>query len=238
MTKTLSEFIENYIKNLGISGAPQPFEDYKASLDNDYDGSFTKAVRSALTKKRQSASDYGAVGEELSDMGLSNSGYQSYLSRLASDKYKSTLSSLEEKRNIAQGQALSGYADYLRQFAKNEGSLRNSVKEHLLDRNVIDFNTAYEYAINAGLSDSDARSISNSVYAINRQKVIKQILDQVLTLRLDENSVKLYAKAIGLNDDDTDYVISASKGLFEHFDTSSKEYQDLIDRLENNANKK
>ena len=237
-TKTLSDFIKNYIKNLGISGTPQPFEDYKASLGDNYDGAYASAVAAALAKKRRSQSAYGTTAEGLSDRGLARSGYQEHLSRLSAERYEDTLSSLEERRKVAEDKALSGYAAYLSDYAKREGELRNTVKDHLLERNVLDTETAYGYAINAGLSERDARSISESIYSINRQKMIKQIIEKVMTLRLNETTTELYARAAGLNDEDIAYVTELAGEFFNYFDSSSDEYFDKIEDLENIANGK
>ena len=237
-TKTLSEFIENYIKNLNISGTPLSFEDYKVTLGPSFENTYYRTMKSALAKRQADKGIYGSSSSALKDAGLSRSGYRDHLSRLADDKYKSTVLSLDEQRQAKDDEAAAGYTNYLENYARSEKKLRNTVREQLLSKGIINSETAYRYALESGLSEKDARAVSESAYSLARQKVINDVMKQIVSLQLDERTTAMVAKEAGLNNADVLHLSELAKEYFEYLNSLPGDYQGTLEDIENLANNK
>ena len=208
---SLEKFLENYLNNKKITNKEDSFEDYKRKNLPDYDAEYAKEAESAYVNALLSRANYGATAEKLHSMGLGGSGYMARQSELSNDKYEKALERLMGKRRESEESARRSYSDYLESYRNKESSLMKSVRGELIKNGIINTERAYAYALGAGLSDEKARELSLGVYSALRDKVIADLLDRVITYRLDPASASRLAEEYGLNDTDREYVRSEAE---------------------------
>lgn len=236
-TKTLSDFIKNHIRNLNISGTPMSYGEYKLTQNTDHEKKYRDGIAEAMLKSRRKSAEYGTEKERVIDSGLGASGYREYLGKRAGEELMQSAQMIKGERQRSENTLLLGYAEYLRSYAKQEQDTRSRVIKELLESGVPDYKAAFDHAINSGLSQSDAEKIAENVYAQNRQRAIKIAIDQIVTLRLDRKGVELYARAVGLNEEDTAYIIESANKILNNFDMSSDELEDKLEELEKESEK-
>ncbi len=203
---SLEEFFENYINNKRITNSAESFDEYRARSVPDYDAEYSRGVESAYLDAMRSRADRGTGAERIFSSGLSGSGYARRLYELSKGNYEKQLSELSGERGLKKTRALLGYADYLSDYGRRQDSLMNTVRGELIKNGVINAERAYEYALGRGLSDDRARAVSGGIYSVLKDKIIADLIDRVITYRLDAKSAGELAEKYGLNPSDTEYV--------------------------------
>ncbi len=231
---SLEDFFENYIKNKKEENGSDSFEEYRAKNVSDYDSKYRREVEGAYGAAMRSRMEYGSRAEKIHSSGLSGSGYAERQSRLAEGTYEKRLEELLGERQLDEAGAQRGYAKYLDGYEKRQGSLMKSVRQELIKNGIINTERAYEYALGAGLSDERAREVSVGIYTVLRDKIIADLIDRVITYRLDVKSAVELARQYGLDNDDTAYVKSEAERLR---DSKSETAKDVLDELEDRADR-
>ncbi|MBQ7363205.1 MAG: hypothetical protein IJW48_02015 [Clostridia bacterium] len=231
---SLEKFLENYIKNKKITNSEDSFDEYRAKNAEDYGAEFSRGVEDAYVEAMKARADYGRNAEAIFSSGLSRSGYAERQRELSGETYEKRIAELIDKRNLAEARTVLGYADYLEDYNREQSSLMKSVRAELIKNGIINTERAYEYALGAGLSDERALEVSVGIYSAVKDKIIADLIEKVITFRLDAESAAELAKKYGLDEGDTAYVKSEAEKLL------GKEYEashDALRELEEEADR-
>ena len=199
----LKDFIKKHVtsdtKNVGALS----FDEYKAGRGLDYDDVYSRGISDAYTKLASSDPYYGAKGESLYQSGLSGSGYAEYLGKKSKGTYESTLRSLYEQRAKSEARAKEGYASYLSEYESGRASLMKSVRGELIKNSIINPDTAYNYAISAGLTESEANTVTKAVYDVSRERIMAEIIAKAASLQINGKAAETLAIKMGLTEEDS-----------------------------------
>lgn len=231
---SLEKFLENYLKNKRITNSADSFDEYRAKNAHDYDGEYARGVESAYVKSMKANADYGAKAERIFSSGLSGSGYAERQRQLSGEGYQKQLEELLGERSSAHESTVRGYADYLEDYGKRQGSLMKTVRSELIKNGILNEEKAYEYALGAGLTDERAREVSAGLYSALKDKIVADLIDKVITFRLDPDGAAELARKYGLNEEDTEYVRQEAERLRGESITPS---DDALRELEKKADK-
>ncbi len=225
---TIEQFLQNYLKDAPEYGA-KTYEEYAKEMGVDYEGDYAKSLRDAMTKQRRSAPSYGTTGQSLASKGLSGAGYASFLSDKIADTYAKDIEAAEDDLATGRSRLLNGYRDYLQRYSNNRAALRARVQKQLIDNQVYDKNSAYLYALDAGLSADEATAVSGTVYGAVRGRIRRQIIDRVAALELDAEGARLYALSMGLTEEDARSISESAKEYLKHYKDYSDGYWDYLE---------
>lgn len=208
MTKiaSLKSFLDTYIKNQSINNGPNNYTAYIAEQSSKIDNTYAKAMEKLYLNSAKSRAGYGTNAQSLSNMGLSNSGYAKYIDSQVNsqlDAGKSALLSQESEERDALG---TSYKDYLRNYSEERGKLTNSITDKLISNKILDYKSAYSYAISAGLSHEEANVASQNAYSALRQGVISSLITDLTNMHLTVDMAETLAKSYGLNSEDVERV--------------------------------
>ena len=225
--------LESYVKNsLGSVPGAKSYERYVKENGGDYKKSYFKGVGNALKKYRSKLSGYGSLAENIAADGLTG-GYSERVNRLAREELDGNLDYLGEQKDAKESQLLTGYSKYLESVKKQREALKQNIANRLIGEEILNSEALYSYGIGAGLTESEATEVRDSVYNALRLKIMGEILSQVAALNLDPERAILLATDRGLNTEDVNTV---RKKALEYY---SPTYADdaYLDYLESIGNK-
>lgn len=227
----LEEYIGTYLLSRGKPSGALSFENYKAGRGIRYEEDYKDGVTRARAALLSSDPYRGSEAERLFSDGLGTSGYREHLAKKAKSTYEGTLKSLYEKRQRDEEKAIGGYASYLSDYKESRDSLIRSVRTDLMRNSIVNQETAFQYAISAGLSNEEARGVSYAVYEAGRDKIMAEAIEKATSLRLNGEAAALMAEKMGLTYEDSRAV---AKEVDEYLGTI-KEYtvpDEYLDKLE------
>ena len=230
---SLEDFIENYLKNKRLTNSADTIDEYRAKNFSDYRGEYARGMERAYAEKRKSEAGYGKNAERIFTSGLARSGYAERQNGIAERGYENRLTELLADKSKNDEAVKQGYSKYLKGYEKNQSSIMKSVRGELAKNRIIDKDTAYEYALMAGLSEDRAKEVSIGMYSALRDTIIAELLDRVITYRLDPRGAAELARQYGLDDADTAYVEKEAERL------GGRSYTDdgTLEYLENQSDK-
>jgi hypothetical protein len=231
---TLEDFMKKYIENQKLHGGADTLDTYKHKTGADYDRTFARALESLYAKKFKSTANYGQNYRNLSDKGLQNSGYSKYIDELSQSNFKKGERALKGERDLAEAKTLSGYANYLEGYKKQQNAIKQSVSSHLIDKGVVNLDDAVAYGLSQGLTEADAIAIGKNAYTVNKQKVFNDIISQVAALGLDRDGTVMLAKKMGVTDEDAELFGDEISEMLKHYSNISDGY---LEYLEQNSHK-
>ena len=231
--KTAVSSLESYLKkSLGQPSGAKSYSDYVRENGGDYKTSYLSGVKKALTGYKQSLSGYGKTAESLADSGVLG-GYAERINDIAKESLSGSLNKLNTEKEAKESQLLAGYSKYLEQYQKQRNNLKQSVTDKLIKEEILNRDALYSYGIGAGLTESEASEVSESVYGALRLKVMGDILRQVAALSLDPERAIMLATDKGLDRDDIETVRERAK---EYYSVSYAD-DDYLNYLESIGNK-
>ncbi len=226
---SLENFLNKYIGNRERENRAMSLAEYTESLGKSPNDGYLAALTGALNRRRTSDTDYGETAERLRDSGLAGGGYEEFLTRRADEQ-------LELDRDSALGAKLreeaeidAGYAKYLKSFRDKEISRANRIRQQLLSNEVVNPDTSYAIAVNAGLSADDAAAVSAEVYSIMRDRIFTGCLERVATLELDAEGAREYAIRMGLTEADADALASEARDYLKYYKDYAGSYMDYLE---------
>ena len=225
---TLEEFMKKYVSGAASNNTADSLDVYKHKNGIDYDRTYARAVESLYANKAKSSAGYGRNYRDLSNKGLQNSGYARYIDSLSNRSFYKGLATAKSDRDLAETKTLSGYADYLERYNKQQNALKESVSSHLIDKGVVNLDDAVAYGLSLGLSEADAIAIGKNVYSVNKQKVFNDILSQAATLGLDRDGAVMLAKKMGVTDDDAQAFGYEIDEMMKHYSSISEGYLEYL----------
>lgn len=225
----LEQYLSKHASALALAKGAESFAAYRERLGIDTDGDYYRGMQKAMMKAVKSDPGYGNVSERLYSEGLADSGYALHLGAKAKEERERTERELAEKRSKAESEAVGGYLNYLESYAKASAKTMNDLRSRLIEDGVVDTAISYEMAISSGLSHEAAEAVSRDVYAAGRERIMRDILNMVVTYELGVREAGLLAREWGLTVDDALSVTDRAAQLLDEPYVPDKDY---ISRLE------
>ena len=156
----------------------------------------------AATVKIQSSPTRGRAAESLFSGGLQGSGYANYLANEATKAFKNAKLQYEKDSASTLEKNLSGYARYLTSHREAQASLRKQMIERIGRGESFNENTAYEIALNAGLTDENAKAAASLGVAAAKERATSRLLEMILEQRIMRNRAMEYARSMGFTEEE------------------------------------
>lgn len=226
---TLEDLMNKYLSKNPTLGTPDTYDVYKHNNDLSSVKSYTDAVNSLYASSKKASSSYGANNRKITNKGLQNSGYSTYIDDLAKNSFTSGLKSLNDEYAQKENKNRASYVSYLEKYRDKQNQVKDNVMSHLISNDIVDINTAIAYGVNSGLSREDAEIIGASAYEITKQKVLNKILEQTVSLGLDQDGAKMLALKMGVNDTDADKIAKEVGEMLEYYRNLSDDYLEFLE---------
>ena len=220
--KTLEEFISEYVNNKVKSNSKQSYAAWLKANGIDSEKIYSEKLKDIETDYKSGLNNYGAAAESLSRQGLSESGYSDYLNgKVYSEMQRSKRYAKSEYENNIQKNE-KGYADYLDSYIKNENKTFASVVKTIDSNGIIDYDAAYRYAVNQGLSEDTAKIAAKTASDIARKKLKDSVIRKIVSAGLTETQVKEYAMGLGLSEAEALELGRYAKEINNYYPTETK----------------
>ena len=233
IANTLEDILKDRGGNKKTSNAPDTYEDYIRKNGLIGMRGYADAVGTLYAASKKKLSSYGINNREISNKGLQNSGYASYIDEMAKSGFASGLDKINDTYAQKKQDAELGYLSYLEKYNDKTSRLKKSVLSHLVKNGVTDVNTAIAYGVSAGLSSEDAAAIGKSAYELTRQKVFNSILEQTVRLGLDSEGARQLAVKMGVSDEDAKSFAEEIQELLDYYGNISEEYLEFLEQRNN-----
>ena len=230
---TLEEILKNRVTAKSTDNSPDSYEDYKRKNGLYDTRGYTDAVNSLYAVSKKNLSSYGANNRKISNKGLQNSGYASYIDELSKNNFDSGLTRIKDTYAKRESDSALGYVSYLEKYNDKQKSLTKRVMSHLIGNDVVDLNTAIAYGVSAGLSKEDAEAVGKSAYEVTKKKVFNSILEQTVRLGLDEEGARQLAIKMGVSETDAQSFADEIGELLKHYGNISEEYLEFLEQRAN-----
>lgn len=229
--KTLEDFLKNYIETKSAENAEMSYSEYRRNEGEEHIGDYHRAIERAMNREKTLLPTYGAVAESLGGVGLSASGYSRHLLDRAQGAYADEISDAEARYEEGEARLRSGYASYLADHRSRATRLREKVSTLLVNNDVADYDTAYSYAISQGLSASDAAAVGATVRSAVRYKLYRQVMDRIISFKLEPEAASAYALSIGLSAEDSKELAGHAEKLMSTEYGTSEEYLKYLESI-------
>ena len=181
--KSYREFLRTY------SGAEQT------------DAAFSKKKKEAQRTFDEAQSTYGATAEALANVGLSKSGYASYLNEKAKGALSAAKADIAGAEATEETKRRSSYEKYLEGLEKQRSTAKAQLHRALLSSKTTSLDSAMRIAEIYGLSKNEAKESVESAVALNVEFKKQQILDKIRTERISAERAVYYGQNYGLPED-------------------------------------
>ena len=230
--RSLEDYLRSYFRSTHMENGPMSFATYKAESGENGKATYQRAMQEASIASALGDSGYGITKESLRQKGLSVSGYRDYLTRVGADRLAATDTALRQEMAETEEKNAQGYLAYLSSYGEEQQRIGRRVSETLISRGVINAESAYNYAVQSGLSPDMAKQVVESTYGVLRQKVIDEIMGKIAMLELDAKGAEIYARHMGLSDSDASFLGKAAEKLIDHYIDISDSYYEHLKELE------
>lgn len=236
-SKSLEEFVENYIKNKARASSGESYADWLISNGVAADKIYSDRIKDIGADYIRAKSEYGTTAEKLSNLGLGSSGYSDYIGGKAySEMQKSKIAARNSYNETAEKNA-AGYQEYLRKYTERENESYERIVGEITEKGIIDYTTAYNYAVGAGLGSDIAKAAAKTASDINRTKLKESIIKTVMSEQLTSTQAKQYALQLGLDEEDAkeiaDYAGAANEYVSTGGYTDADYLKDLKEKIKN-----
>jgi hypothetical protein len=215
-TKSLEDFIEEYLQNKAKSETAESYGAWleKKGLNPRLD--YSEDIRRISDSYNRGRSTYGINAEKSAELGLTGSGYSEYISRAAKEKLLSdsadavrTLQS-KEKKNV------SDYREYVDKLIRSEKRDYRTIVKELGSYGVVDYDTAYKYAVASGLSAAEAKIAAKNVSDLTKNKLRTMIMKAVMSKSLTGSETKTYALSLGFSEEEAGEIAKYAESINEY----------------------
>ena len=230
--KSLEEYMRNYFRSTTLENGPMSFSSFKSQSGSDPMGDYARAMSMATQKAMKTSSSYGTRATALEKLGLTKTGYGDYLAALEKENLEKTQNALLSQRKSAEYNQAQNYLSYLTDYAQEQQTLGTRITDALVRERITDSDTAYLYAIHNGLSPEMAKKAVSDSYGIIREKLISEIMTRVAALELDGQGAEIYARHMGMSEEDSKMIGEQAKELYAHYIEVTDKYLEYLDQLE------
>ena len=193
---TLNEYLKEYLKNEKIG-------DYATYLSRigELSSEGAEALAATDTQTAKSIATYGSKAAQLSDMGLSESGYADYLTGVAYAERRQAREALAKSERQSYASALMAEKE---QAEKN----RLSALAKIRSASIMDEDAAYRYALALGLEESEAREVAAQAVDsyVNSQTRLASVLQYCIEQGFYRQQALAYATALGYGESDANRI--------------------------------
>lgn len=197
---TLEEFLKEYIGTKKKQSTKESFESWTAKYGINAEDITSKRLRNLDTGYAKGISGYGALSEELADAGLVGSGYGEYLKRTSKKRLSEKETDAIESYADAFRKNANAYSEYSKEYDTDLAALKSSVIADIKNTATLDYETAYLFAINAGLPDGEAQAAAKSGTDMARQVTAASVYDKIINKRLTSAQAIELSKGLGFSD--------------------------------------
>ena len=234
-SKTLEEFVENYIQNRAKASSKESYADWIISHGGSPEKIYADSMREIAADYAVARSQHGANAEGLARLGLSASGYSDYINGKAYSEMQKSKSDARALYAKAASDNAASYKEYLSEYAKKESQGYEKVVEELTERGVIDYDTAYNYAVGAGLGEDIAKAAAKTASDLGRAKLKKSIVNTVMSQQLTSSQAKEYALQLGLSETEADEIARYAANANEYVSSGGYTDKDYLEELKKKA---
>ena len=237
-TQNLSDFLKKYLSGKTLGEGAMSYSDYETLNPNLKKKDYLTALEKRYSNLARNRSNYGTSAENLAKGSLTSSGYSAFLERNAKSALDADVNEKYALYKTAEAENMTGYLNYLDNYQKQIKKLKTSVTDSLIKNKVVNKQDAYEYALEAGLSESDALTVSQNVYESAKRKLISEVMESVASYKLDAEGARLYAEAMGLSEKDAKGIGEYAEAIISNRIDTGDEYLDYLRELANKKYKK
>lgn len=230
---TLEGFILDRHKKEIKDNLPDTYEVYKRKNGIFDSHGYADAINKLYFESKKDLASYGINSRKISNKGLQNSGYASYIDALSNKTFWAGRDAIKQAYSEKENEHELGYLAYLEKYKKNEDKLGKNVLSHLVKNGVVDLELAVAYGMSAGLSKEAAENIGKSAYELTKKKVFNSILEQTVKLGLDSEGAKLLAMKMGISESDAQGFSEEIQEILDHYRNVSEEYLEYLEQRTN-----
>lgn len=227
---SLKDFVEGYIAAKEKANKSLGFADWLK--ENRIKSQSTASLRGAAGELLKSKSNLGATAERLAQMGLSSGGYAERMKKLRTDAASKRLFDGRSAILSSKEDARTDYRSYLAKNPTTNGRVFRSTVNSIKDSSIIDYDTAYFYAIGAGLSESDAKAAATAATDAVKRELRVSISKSIISKKLTESEAREYAASLGFSKDEIEDIASYAKRVNELISSGDISYEDYLGSLE------
>ncbi len=224
---SLEEFIKTYISNKLISDTGQSYTSWVSKNGINSKAVYESELAEIDSDYMRQKSEYGAKAERLASLGLSSGGYSDYLNGKAysvmqgrkSDAKDRYLENERKNRSefsdyqLKNAQTLSSYLNSVQDQGKKQNSLYSDVVSEISGAGMTDFESAFEYAKNAGLDDALAESAAKTANAEAVKKRRNEIMQAIIKLQMSASQARQYSLGLGLSAEEAEEMALYAKSI-------------------------
>ena len=237
-SQTLEEFVENYIKNKAKSNTKESYTDWLISNGINAESIYSTSIRDINADYARAKSEYGINAERLGRFGLGTSGYSDYINGKAYSEMQRSKADARNDYSEAAAKNAVGYQEYLKKYTDKENERYEKIVNEITEKGIIDYSTAYNYAVGAGLGESMATAAAKTANDISLTKLKKSIINTVLSQQLTASQAKEYALNLGLGETDAEEIAKYASAANEYVSTSKYTDKDYLESLKEKAQAK
>ena len=228
---SLENFVESYIAAKKKENKTLGFADWmKRNGISTTDGARLKSAAGELMRAQ---STYGKRAEMLGSGGLLGSGYSKRLAEIAGAKASGNFADAKSALAAKEDSVREGYRSYLsKNSATNERVFRSTVNS-IKDSSITNYDTAYFYAIGAGLSETDAKAAATAATDAVKKQLSVSISKSIISKKLTELEAREYAASLGFSKDEIEEIAAYAKRVNELIGNGDISYEDYLKYLEN-----
>ena len=228
---SLENFVESYIAAKKKENKRLGFSDWlKQNSVSTPDGGKLKSAAGELLRAQNT---YGKTAEKLGTNGMLGSGYEKRLAEIsrakAGENFTEAKASLSDKIQKAK----TSYQNYLSKNAGLNARIFRSTVNSIKDSSITDYDTAYFYAIGAGLSENDAKAAATAATDAVKKDLKVSISKSIISKKLTELEAREYATTLGFSKDEIEEIAAYAKRVNELIGSGDISYEDYLKYLEN-----
>ncbi len=198
MAKTLTDFIDDHVKNKRI----ESYAEWVAAYGQDAEREYARRVAAADGDYAASRAHYGLQGAALREGGLTGSGYAAYLDGVAYSARSAAKSTALSERSAMEAENRRGYAAYINGGTGSPVADTSSALGKLLSVGIVDEGVATSYLIQLGLAEDEAKDLASLNRQIQKNSAsVREYLLRLCTEKMYSYSVAYqYALDAGMSD--------------------------------------
>ena len=157
------------------------------------------------------------------------------------EKIKAEEKAREEAKKAAEklaSQAAKEESAAMKSYQKVKEQLIKNTESDLKELGIINYDEAYEYALKAGLDETNATSIAKSVTDVARNAAMTKVTNTIISKYLTMNQAKEYALALGLSEEDAqrlgEFAFRTNESVGDI--VSQKSYLEYLQEIANQNN--
>ncbi len=215
--KTFEEFISEYVENKVKSNTKESYSEWVKRNGIDADEIYFDTLSGIEADYKRDLSTHGTDAERLSRLGLTGSGYSDYLSGKAYSALQE--SKLRAKESYAENTAKNeqGYQSRLAENKKQETELFESVINAISTDRILDYDTAYSYAVSRGLSKESAAAAARLSGEYTRYSLKSSVMNTIVSYRLSGKQALNYALGLGLSEEDAEELSKYAEAMNTYY---------------------